>query len=285
VKIFKKIILWKLRVITHPLLIYRFSDVLYFFIYYILRFRNKVVYTNLNNAFPEKPSKEIRKIAKQFYKNLCDLVFETLELICDDGRRLSKKLFIEEETTKIVKDSYDKTRNILILNGHIFNWEVMAFFPKSTDYKVLISYKQLNNERINSIMKNAREKFGGIAVDFKKMYRTIKEYDALGKPTLTWIAADQRPGGNTKIINLRFLNQETKFYDGLDALAKKTNQSVYFEHMTRLGRGKYMASARLITENPKEEKENFIIETYAKMLEDLIRKDPANWLWGHKRWK
>ena len=46
--------------------IYMISDFVFLVVYYIIRYRKKVVYKNLANSFPEKSKKEINKIAKQF---------------------------------------------------------------------------------------------------------------------------------------------------------------------------------------------------------------------------
>lgn len=40
-----------------------------------------------------------------------------------------------------------------------------------------------------------------------------------------------------------------------------------------------------MTETPKETREGEITEMFAHRLEQTIRKEPAYWLWSHKRWK
>ena len=44
----------------------RLSDFLYYIIYYLVGFRKKVVFQNLNNSFPDKHRDELSKIAKKF---------------------------------------------------------------------------------------------------------------------------------------------------------------------------------------------------------------------------
>ena len=48
-------------------ILYVKSDVFYFLLFYVVRYRKKVVYTNLRNAFPEKTENEIDQIARKFY--------------------------------------------------------------------------------------------------------------------------------------------------------------------------------------------------------------------------
>ena len=52
--------------------IHLLSDIIYFPVYYLARYRRKVVRDNLVKSFPEKDIKEIRKIVKRFYHSLCD---------------------------------------------------------------------------------------------------------------------------------------------------------------------------------------------------------------------
>ena len=47
-------------------ILYIFSDIIFFCIYYLVGYRKKVVYQNLANSFPEKSRKEINEIAKGF---------------------------------------------------------------------------------------------------------------------------------------------------------------------------------------------------------------------------
>ena len=55
------------------------SDLLWPFIYHVVKYRRGVVETNLRNAFPEKSPEERKRIAKRFYRHLTDLIVETLK--------------------------------------------------------------------------------------------------------------------------------------------------------------------------------------------------------------
>src|SRR4051812_39232190 len=70
--------------------LYIISDGLYFFLYYVVKYRKEVVSSNLLIAFPEKTEKERKQIAKQFYKNFGDQIVETIKLIS-----MSNKVFDE----------------------------------------------------------------------------------------------------------------------------------------------------------------------------------------------
>ena len=72
-----------------PLFIFPF---LYFIIFHIIGYRKKVVYRNLQNAFPDKDKDEIDKIARKFYKHFCDVIFETLKELHMSEAEMTKRV-------------------------------------------------------------------------------------------------------------------------------------------------------------------------------------------------
>ena len=73
--------MWYLLSLLPLCILYIFSDLLYYPLYYLFRYRRKVVRTNLNNSFPEKDKKEIVQIEKKFYHFFCDYIMETIKLL------------------------------------------------------------------------------------------------------------------------------------------------------------------------------------------------------------
>ncbi len=66
---------------------------------------------------------------------------------------------------------------------------------------------------------------------------------------------------------------------------KKVDAAILYLQVSRVKRGYYKAVIKLITLNPKEYPDYDLTDIYAQMLEDDICRDPAYWLWTHKRWK
>ena len=60
--------------------LYVLSDIIYFFVYYCIGYRRKVVRMNLRNSFPNKSSEELKLIERKFYKTLCDYFVETIKM-------------------------------------------------------------------------------------------------------------------------------------------------------------------------------------------------------------
>ena len=81
--------------------LYVFSDILYFIVYYIVRYRRKIVRKNLNNSFPEKSERQIVKIEKEFYHHLCDCYFEAVKLLSTNNFIYLRSLSISCLSTSV----------------------------------------------------------------------------------------------------------------------------------------------------------------------------------------
>ena len=62
-------------------LMYVLSDAAYYLLYYLVRYRRKVVRRNLCKSFPEKDMKEIVKIEKRFFHTFCDSMVEMVKIM------------------------------------------------------------------------------------------------------------------------------------------------------------------------------------------------------------
>lgn len=72
---------------------------------------------------------------------------------------------------------------------------------------------------------------------------------------------------------------------GTERIAKKLDQAVVFCSMQKVKRGYYEVDFIQLFDNPKETEDNEITEKHTRVLEEIIQKNPAYWLWSHKRWK
>ena len=100
------------------------------------------------------------------------------------------------------------------------------------------------------------------------------------------MVADQVPASTTHRYWTRFLNQDTAFYLGLDDLARATGAPVYVVFAERLRRGHYRARVQRLA-RPRDESlaAREISARYVERLEQHLMSHPAQWLWGHRRWK
>lgn len=279
-----KLIYAFLWLITLPPLsfLYIISDILYVINFYIVKYRKNVVYTNLRNAFPEKSEKEINRIAKSFYLHLSDFLIESMKSIHLSRRQLDKRMKVKN--AEIFQELYDEGKDIALISGHYGNWEWLNILPLKVPHTLLTIYHPLKNPYSDQLINGLRSKFGIQMVPMKNVLREAFQAMERGDKFIMWYLGDQRPPKTNKFW-MKFLNQDTGFYQGAEKLAMKYNHAVVYLDIQKRKRGYYQAEFQLLYRNGKETAENEITKKQGKVLEEIIRKKPEYWLWSHRRWK
>ncbi len=263
--------------------LYIFSDITYIFLYYIIGYRKKIVFINLNRAFPEKNEREITKIAKGYYKHISDFIFESVKIIHLSQRNLKKRFQIKNP--EVIDELYRKNKDVALVSGHYGNWEWGFVFPKYFSYKFFVIYMPLKNKYADFFTKKQRSKCGLEMVPMKEVYRKIIKSKKEGKKIVTWFLGDQRPPGKRAKYWTNFLNMETAFYLGTEKIARKTDAAVVFLHIDKIKRGHYQVEFIKLFEETKDTVEHEITNKHIRTLEGKIREKPEYWLWSHRRWR
>ncbi|WP_044210925.1 lysophospholipid acyltransferase family protein [Flammeovirga sp. OC4] len=260
--------------------LYVFSDVLYFILYKILRYRTSVVRENLKNSFPDKSIEELKHIESEFYKHLCDIICESFKVF-----NIKKDEIFERCVYKDLDllEKY-KDRNLCIVGGHYNNYEYAA--TTSTGWvgrQVSCLFSKLSNPFFNSRITKSRSQFGlqMIQKDFAKEFIN-KKHD---EPFSLIFGADQSPTFSKNVIWTHFLNQETACFFGPEKYAKENDMVVIYTRITKPKRGYYVVNFEVVTENPLLEPHGEITVKHNRILEKDIINNPQYWLWTHKRWK
>jgi KDO2-lipid IV(A) lauroyltransferase len=263
--------------------LYAISSLLFPIIYYIIPYRKKLVYNNLRNSFPEKTNEEIKKIAKAFYRHLCDSFVESvMESSLTRNELMDRFKIINPE---ICEELYKKNTSITLLMAHYGNWEWSNIMPAFISHKVLAIYKPLRNKYFDHFIKESRERFGVKTVAMEKILRALNTYKEKKVPTLTFFIADQRPRWAQIQHWIKFLNQDTPVILGAEKISKKLKHAVVFLDVRKTRRGHYEAEYILLYEDPVQTRRFEITEKYYEILETRIVEKPEFWLWTHKRWK
>lgn len=263
---------------------YVLSDGLYFLVYHVIGYRKKVVYTNLKKAFPQKSEEEILVITKEFYHFLLDITLETFKTLTFTKKRALKHAYMSDSALALFEKYRQQNQNVIIVMGHYGNWEWSGnAFSLMCKQKLFVIYHPLTNKYFDGLIMNMRKRFGTglIAMNdtFREMIRNRSEVNA------TAFIADQTPSSGESAYWTTFLNQDTPVFWGTEMIAKKMNVPVVYVCIERKKRGVYEVNAETLIESPKDSKEGEISELHTRRLEKDIVKNPAYWLWSHRRWK
>jgi KDO2-lipid IV(A) lauroyltransferase len=246
-----------------------------------MKYRKGVVLSNLAIAFPEKSGEERKKIAKDFYLNFTDTLFETIKMISISRSELERRSNCDID---YVNELIEKGRNIHIMAGHQFNWE-FANLVYATLLKIPFVgiYTPVTSKIFEKIFFKFRSRYGTIMISAKDFKN--KMYDVFSNQYILALAADQNPGNPANAYWLKFFGKPAPFVTGPAKGAVKNNTAVVFVGFKKVKRGYYKFNIVPITENGSSFTPEQLTVIYRNALEDTIRKDPSNYLWSHRRWR
>ena len=267
--------------------LYLISDFFFFLGFHVVGYRKKVVYTNLKNAYPDKTEAEIHRIARTFYKNLFDTLTEMVKLIF--ASEATVRGMCEFRNDELLEELYNKNSNLIIVQGHYFNWELSLMMGgEESKYNRYVVYKPLSDKISEKLIFKLRKRFNTELLAMHETLEFIKNYGnthAAHGPALFQFGADQSPMKHKIEYWTTFMNRETPFFLGPEKLAVSLNLPVVFLDIQRVSRGKYYVEYSMLAEQPTQTSAFEITEKYVWAIEDAINKNPSNWLWSHKRWK
>ncbi len=263
-------------------LIYLFSDFLYLVVFYIVKYRKKVVFENLKYAFPEKPEAEIKSIAKKFYRHFSDLTLESVKTGGMSDADFRKRM--KFQNPELVDHYFDQGRSIVALTMHYNNWEWGIFMSEYVHHKILAVYRPLHNVEFDKYMNETRSQFGTELIKDSQILRRVLKAEKEKTPACVWLAGDQTPPDFYKFW-FTFLNRDTLFFPGPAFISKRFNQPVIFMRIDKISRGKYVTTVEVLFENPAEVSEEEILKAYIDKMEEMIHEKPEYYLWSHRRWK
>ncbi len=264
--------------------LYGISDFAYFIIYQVIGYRKKVVFKNLRNSFPEKSESEIKQIAKDFYKHIADLFIEFLK-----GYTISKDEIndrVKIVNLDVIKNHTDKNQSLIIVTGHISNWEWLLHPLNLSGIPMDIVYQKLSSPLFDKLTLFIRSRFA-ITPLIEKQDTLRKTVDRKNVTKALVLGSDQSPQNWKTAYWTNFLNQDSGFFTGTERIARKFEYPVFFSEMRRIKRGYYEIEFTEIA-NPIEFKNlpmGEITERFVRILEQSIHKYPSDYLWSHRRWK
>ena len=263
-------------------LLYVIADFLCFLLLYIIRYRRRVVLENLRLSFPEKSATEIQTIVRGFYRNLTDLIVETIKMPDLSPAELRQR--VRFTNADLVQTRLRAGQTVIGMASHQGNWEWIPSASVLNEMPVDSVYKPLNNAFFEEVMRTIRSSFGAVPTPMNSLPRQMVIRKDV--PRIIALVADQMPDVPEQAYWTDFLHRDTPFSPGTERLARSRKFAVFYLQLVRLRRGHYEATFTLIAEPPYDTlPPGTILERYRDLLEETIRRHPADWLWSHRRWK
>lgn len=269
---------------------YAFSGFIAWLLHSVLHYRRSTVTANIARSFPEMTYREIETTARDFYRNLGDVIVESVWSLTASTEKIGRQVRITGTDT--LNRIMDLNRNAVIMVGHLGNWEIFTGLPDlRSRYGINIDnrdfvyvYKKPSSRTAEKIISAIRTRHGSCSIiESRNILRHIIRHRE-GRQAFFFIC-DQNPGMSTSRFVVNFLNQKTYMIEGPETIAARMGMPVLYCGLIRHGRRDNEARFELITENASECPEGYVTSTFASLLERDIKEHKHTWLWSHRRWK
>ena len=239
----------------------------------------KIIKDNLLKFDSSLTPEEISKISKEMWGNYGRILSE-YPYISNFRKGDLDKYITVENLDKL--EEIKKSQPVVFVSAHFSNFELMAMAIEKAGVNLSAIYRPLNNKMVNSIMEPLRKKYI-CKNQIKKGINGVRESLKFFKQGVSIaIMIDQRVSEGEKI---NFFNHPAHTTTIPAQFVKKFGckiQPVHIERYDKINFKITFDDQILIRENSDE---NSISLELNKWLEKKIRKNPAQWIWSHDRWK
>ena len=242
---------------------------------------NKIIISNLTKAFPKLSLQEKKNLSKRMWFNYGRILAEYMYIkYFREKEKFSNLITIENQNIleKIKKES----KPVIFISGHFNNFELMAMEIDKFGIDLTTIYRPLNNIFLNPLMERIRKKYickkqikKGIA-GTKELLQNFKNGSSIA------LMIDQRV---TEGIMCDFFGQQARTTTIPAQFVKKFNAKIVPVYIQRLDNNKFKLEFEKIIEFKNDETLDSITLKLNKILEEMILKNPDQWIWTHNRWK
>jgi KDO2-lipid IV(A) lauroyltransferase len=241
---------------------------------------------NLSRSFPDMPEKQREEMAKRSMQQLFMLFVEVLfttRLVRIDTFAKYVSLDNFGDTLRLLMN---KNQGVIMLTGHYGNWEILGYVLATLGFETTSIARPLDNKYVNEWLLGVRERKGQKII--AKKGATTEVVDVLTNHGAVGFIADQNAG--TKGIFVDFFGRKASTYKSIGLLAMEYKVPVVIGYARRLNnRFHFKVGAQDIIWPADWENEasplQYITQRYTKAIEDMVRADPGQYLWVHRRWK
>ena len=242
---------------------------------------NKISNDNLKRAFDNLDKNKRKKLLKKMWSNYGKIFAEYMFI---KSFRNNQKIFnnIVVENKNILHKIKKNSKPVIFISGHFNNFELMAMTIEKSGIDLAAIYRPLNNKYLNPIMENIRKKYI-CKKQIKKGIsgtRSLLKYFKNGSSIALMV--DQRVSEG---IRCNFFNEKASTTTIPAQFVKKFNSEIIPVYIERSKNDNFKIKFFNSLKFKKNDNIEAITLKINKILEDLIIKNPDQWIWTHNRWK
>ncbi len=241
---------------------------------------------NLRRSFPELTNKQRELFARRGMQELfmffVEMFFTTRLIRIDSWARY----IVLENFQKPLQLMVQRDGGLIMLTGHFGNFEILGYLLATLGFPTSSVARPLDNPYLSDFVFGVREKQGQRII--AKKGATGDVVDVIEAGGAVGFVADQNAG--SKGIFVDFFGRKASTYKSIGLLAMQYNAPVVIGYSRRLNdQFKFAVGAQdvIYPDDWKSQDDplRYITQRYTKALEDIVRQDPGQYWWVHRRWK
>ena len=238
----------------------------------------KIINKNLDIFLSKVPNLEKRNIVKEMWKNY-GMTF--IEYVFLKKLRENKTHIILKGEENLIKIKNEK-KPIIFISGHFANFELMSMEITKNNIPLATIYRPLNNIFLNPFMEYLRKK-NVCHNQIKKGINGVRDaINYLKKNHSIALMIDQRVSEG-ELIN--FFGKPA-FTTTLPAqLSIKFDINIMPVYIQRKKNNHFLIEFKQPISSKYFKNKIDLSEELNRTIEDMVKKNPYQWIWTHNRWK
>lgn len=254
----------------------------------LLRVRPKLRKTaelNLRLAFPDWSDAQRNDVVRKMVRNLGRMAAEFARLPRLTKQNIQDIVILDGHENFL--EGHQRGKGVLYLTGHIGAWELSSFAHALYGYPLHYMARPLDNQRLDALVNRYRCGSGNLPIfkneSARATLRILKDSGTIG------ILADQNTLPAEGVF-VDFFGKLACTTTGIARVALHTGAAVvpgfaYWDESIRKYRLRFEPPVELIRTGDTERDVFENTQKFTKVLEEIIRKYPDQWVWVHARWK
>jgi KDO2-lipid IV(A) lauroyltransferase len=253
-------------------------------LYVFLPGLRKTAEVNMGIAFPEFGDAQRKTVERGMLRNLGWMAAEFARLPKYSKENIEQIVVLDGHENFL--EGQRRGKGVLYLTGHIGAWELSSFAHALYGFPLHYMARRIDNQRIDAFVNRYRCLSGNRPI-FKNesarvMLKVLKEAGTVG------ILADQNTMPQEAAF-VDFFGKQASTTTGIARVALHTDAAVVpgfavWDERSRKYRLRFEPPVELIRTGDMERDVLENTQKFTKVIEEIVRKYPEQWVWVHGRW-
>ncbi len=254
------------------------------FFYYLDKRHRQTALSNLNIALgTELSPSELKRIARNSFKHFGAFLMEIIKFPSLGEKK--KESLVRIEGKEHLLNALKKGKGALIFSAHYGNWEFAPHFISKTGVVKVIA-RSLDNKLLEKELSKLRTLLGAKVI--YKHQATKQILQSLREKEMVAFLIDQNVQRHQAVF-VDFFGKKAATTPALAAFFLKTQSPLVpvfcYPTTSFTYHLKILPPLKIELEGEYNKDVLKITQICTKIIESLIRKNPAYWFWFHNRWK